>query len=74
MSYIPVQIDRKKLTIMGVSFPDHALFESASNAIGSNMFEGFVPTENSIRLIRDYLTGSITLPQFLQAAREKKYE
>jgi putative transcriptional regulator len=45
--YKPIQVDRKNLTIMGVPFPDLAALESAANAIGSNMFEGFEPTEKT---------------------------
>jgi hypothetical protein len=74
MSYTPIQINRDNLTIMGVTFPDLITLESAANAIGSNMFEGFVPTAKSIMIIRNYLLGNITLKQFMKMAREKAYE
>ncbi len=45
--YKAIQIDRKKLTIMGVVFPDIETLESTANAIGSNMFEGFEPTKKN---------------------------
>ena len=73
-NYTPIQINRDNLTIMGVAFPDLPTLDSAANAIGSNMFEGFVPTTKSIQIIRNYLTGDITLKQFMKMAREKAYE
>ena len=53
--YKPIQIDRENLTIMGVLFPDL----TTPNAIGSNMYEGFEPSEKIIRLYLDYKTGKI---------------
>jgi putative transcriptional regulator len=73
-NYTPIQVNRDNLTIMGVAFPDLSTLNSAANAIGSNMFEGFVPTAKSIQIIRNYLTGDITLKQFMKMAREKAYE
>jgi hypothetical protein len=71
--YEPVEIDRTNLTIMGVKFSDAKTFESTANAIGSNMFEGFKPTPNGITLIRDYVTGEISLKEFIQFAKSKAY-
>jgi hypothetical protein len=68
--YKPVDINRKQLTVMGVAFPDMETFDSAVNAIGSNMFEGFEPTANRIVLIRDYITDKITFSQFVRAAKD----
>jgi hypothetical protein len=68
--YKPVDINRKQLTVMGVAFPDMETFDSAVNAIGSNMFEGFEPTANRIALIRDYITDKITFSQFVRAAKD----
>ena len=67
--YKPIQIDRKNLTIMGVSFPDLATFDRTAIAIGSNMYEGFEPTASHITLIRDYVTDKITFLQFIEAAK-----
>ena len=67
--YKPIQVDRKNLTIMGVEFPDLATLERTANAIGSNMFEGFEPTESHITLIRDYVMDKITFLQFTEAAK-----
>jgi len=63
--YRPIQIDRKNLTIMGVKFPDLATLDRTASAIGSNMFEGFEPTEKLIQLYLDYKTGKIGNNQLL---------
>jgi len=63
MSYQPITVDRVNLTIMGVPFPDSELLERTAEAIGSNMFEGFVPTKKSIEIIRDYCLSIITFTQ-----------
>ena len=67
--YNPIPIDRENLTLMGVSFPDLATLNRTANAVGSNMFEGFVPTVNHIALIRDYVTNKITFLQFVETAK-----
>ena len=58
---------------MGIRFPDLDALNSAANAIGSNMFEGFEPTPKSIELIREYLSNKLTLAQLIQLSREKAY-
>ena len=68
--YKPIQIDRENLTIMGVSFPDLATLNSTANAIGSNMFEGFEPSEKLIRLYLDYKTGKIGNTQLIANLKE----
>ena len=68
--YKPIQIDRKNLTIMGVSFPNLETLDSTANAIGSNMFEGFEPTEKLIQLYLDYKKGEIGNNQLLANLRE----
>ena len=68
--YKPISIDRENLTIMGVAFPDLATLDRTANAIGSNMFEGFEPTEKLIRLYLDYKTGKITNNQLLVNLKE----
>jgi putative transcriptional regulator len=73
MAYIPIEVDRQNLTIMGVRFPDVDMLNSAANAIGSNMFEGFEPTSIGIEIIRDYLCEKITLAQLIILSREKAY-
>ncbi|MDR1740164.1 MAG: antitoxin VbhA family protein [Bacteroidales bacterium] len=71
--YKPIEIDRKNLSIMGVKFPDIQTLEQTANSIGTNMFEGFLPTANTIALIRDYVTGEITFSQFVYAAKNTAY-
>jgi putative transcriptional regulator len=69
----PIEIDRSNLTIMGVKFSDLKSLESTANALGSNMFEGYEPTPKGIEIIRDYVTGKITLPELVAIAKEKAY-
>ncbi len=68
-----IEIDRNKLTIMGVQFSDLKILESTANAIGSNMFEGFEPTSKGVEIIRDYVIGKITLSELIKFAKEKSY-
>jgi putative transcriptional regulator len=68
-----IEIDRNKLTIMGVRFSDLKTLESTANAIGSNMFEGFKPTPKGIEIIRDYMIGRISLTELIKFAKEKAY-
>ncbi len=57
--YRTLEIDREKLTLMGVQFPNLKALESTANAIGTNMFEGFQPTEELIKLYLDWKNGDI---------------
>jgi putative transcriptional regulator len=61
MAYEPLDINKEELTIMGVPFQDVKSLERAARAIGSNMFEGFTPTQGIIELYRDYVAGEIEL-------------
>lgn len=63
--YKAINIDRKNLTIMGVKFSDLKTLESTANAIGTNMFEGFEPTEELIQLYVDWKMGTISETEFL---------
>jgi hypothetical protein len=67
--YKSIQIDRENLTIMGVPFSDLATLEGVSQAIGSNMFEGFVPTQKSVEIIRDYILGKISVEELIQITK-----
>jgi putative transcriptional regulator len=69
----PIEIDRSNLTIMGVKFSDLKSLESTANALWSNMFEGYEPTPKGIEIIRDYVTGKITLTELVAFAKEKAY-
>jgi putative transcriptional regulator len=51
--YKALDINRENLTIMGIEFPDLKSLESAANAIGSNVFEGFEPTSELVQLYID---------------------
>lgn len=57
--YRTLEIDREKLTLMGVQFPNLKALESTANAIGTNMFEGFQPTAELIKLYLDWKNGDI---------------
>jgi putative transcriptional regulator len=63
--YKSIDIDREKLTIMGVHFSDIRSLESAANAIGTNMFEGFEPSKELIQLYVDWKAGKVSEPDFL---------
>ncbi|MDR1305970.1 MAG: antitoxin VbhA family protein, partial [Treponema sp.] len=59
VAYTPVEVDRQKLTIMGVQFPDKVSLNRAASAIGSNMYEGFEPTPALLKLYREFSEGKI---------------
>lgn len=71
--FTAIEIDRNNLTIMGVEFSDLGTLESTANALGSNMFEGFNPTPKGIEIIRDYVTGKISLSELVTLAEQKAY-
>ena len=68
-----IEIDRNKLTIMGIKFSDLSTLESTANALGSNMFEGFKPTSKGIEIIRDYVTEKISFSELVKFAKQKAY-
>jgi hypothetical protein len=69
MAYKPIEIDRQNLTIMGIRFSDLDTLNSAANAIGSNMFEGFEPTPRLVEIYRDYREGKISSGSFIEMLR-----
>ena len=71
--FTTIEIDRSRLTIMGVKFSDLKTLENTANAIGSNMFEGFEPTPKGIEIIRDYVIGKISLSELVTFAKGKAY-
>ena len=73
MPYTSIDINRRNLTIMGVQFPNLETLESAAEAIGSNMFEGFRPTRKGVEIIRDYCLDKLTFAELATLAREKSY-
>ena len=58
---------------MGIKFSDLNTLENTANALGSNMFEGFMPTPKGIEIIRDYVTGKISLSELVIVAKQKAY-
>ncbi|GHV11080.1 hypothetical protein FACS189491_01690 [Spirochaetia bacterium] len=68
--YKPIEVDREKLTIMGVPFSDKKSLERAASAIGSNMFEGWEPTSSQIELYRDFAAGKITPAKLVERLKE----
>ena len=73
MAFKPVLINRENLTFCGVSFPDLETLNKTANAIGSNMFEGFEPTQKGVEIIRDYVMDKITLTTLIRMVKEKQY-
>ncbi|MDR3147777.1 MAG: antitoxin VbhA family protein [Treponema sp.] len=73
MPYKPISIDRDNLSITGVQFPDLETLNSAADAIGTNMFEGYEPTPRGVAIIRDYLLDKLTIDDVIKLARAKKY-
>jgi putative transcriptional regulator len=71
MAFSPIPIDRENLIFCGVSFPDLDTLNKVANAIGSNMFEGFEPTQKSVEIIRDYVMGKITLSDLTYFAKKR---
>ena len=73
MQYKPVSINRENLTFCNVTFPDLETLEKTANAIGSNMFEGFEPTQKGVEIIRDYVLDKITINDLVSIAKERAY-
>jgi putative transcriptional regulator len=73
MAFNPVLINRENLTFCGVTFPDVETLDKTANAIGSNMFEGFEPTQKGVEIIRDYVLDKITISELIHIVKEKLY-
>jgi len=71
MGYKPIDVDYERLTIMGVPFPDRDTLEAADAGIGTNMFEGYLPTMEGILQIRDLLTGAISIKEMIALSIEE---
>jgi hypothetical protein len=61
VAYSPIAVDEARLEIMGVRFDDVESLRRAANALGSNMFEGLVPTPQMVELFREFAGGRIAL-------------
>ena len=71
--YKPIEVDKEKLTLMGVKFPDLKTLENTAYGVGSNMYEGFEPTPERISIIRDYVIGKVSLQEFVNQVKTGKY-
>ena len=70
MAYTPIEVNRDALTIMGVPFPDRFALESAASALGSSMFEGFVPTSSLVEPYRDFCDGLFPISELPSRVKE----
>ncbi|GHT29714.1 hypothetical protein FACS18942_10820 [Planctomycetales bacterium] len=68
--YHPIKIDRERLTIMDVVFPDLETVNSVADALGSNMFEGFEPTKQLVEIYKDYRSGTISKSELVKLLKE----
>ena len=73
MAFNPISINTEELTFCGVKFPDLETLNKTANAIGTNMFEGFEPTPNGVKIIRDYIMDKISLADLVLIVRERLY-
>ena len=73
MAFTTIVINRENLTFCDVVFPDIETLDKTANAIGSNMFEGFQPTQKSVEIIRDYILDKISLADLINIVKEKAY-
>ena len=48
-----LDIDKEKMTIMGVAFENRSVFKSVLYALSTNMIEGWRPTVSDVEKLRD---------------------
>ena len=48
-----LEIDKEKMTIMGVAFENRTVFKSVWYALSTNMIEGWRPTVSDVEKLRD---------------------
>ena len=48
-----LDIDKEKMTIMGVAFENRFVFKSVWHALSTNMIEGWRPTVSDVEKLRD---------------------
>ena len=63
--YKTIEVDKEKLTLMEVQFPNIKSLESTANALGTNMFEGLEPTKELIQIYLDWKNGDLNESDFL---------
>jgi hypothetical protein len=64
--YKAIEVDREKLTIMGVKFSDINSLENTAQALGTNMFEGLEPTKELLQLYVDWKSGNVAEKDFVR--------
>ena len=50
-----LDIDKEKMTIMGIAFENRSVFKSVWYALSTNMIEGWRPTVSDVEKLRDEL-------------------
>ena len=48
-----LDIDKEKMTIMGIAFENQSVFKSVWYALSTNMIEGWRPTLSDVEKLRD---------------------
>ena len=48
-----LDIDKEKMTIMGVAFENRSVFKSVQYALSTNMIEGWRPTVRDVETLRN---------------------
>ena len=48
-----LDIDKEKMTLMGVAFENRSVFKSVCYALSTNMIEGWRPTVSDVEKLRD---------------------
>ena len=48
-----LDIDKEKMTIMGVAFENRSVFKSVWYTLSTNMIEGWRPTDSDVEKLRD---------------------
>ena len=48
-----LEIDKEKMTIMGIVFENRSVFKSVWYALSTNMIEGWRPTVSDVEKLRD---------------------
>ena len=60
-----LDIDKEKMTIMGVAFENRSVFKSVWYALSTNMIEGWRPTVSDVEKLRDEALA-LEMAQFME--------
>ncbi len=60
-----LDIDKEKMTIMGVAFENRSVFKSVWYALSTNMIEGWRPTVSDVEKLRDEALA-LGMAQFME--------